>query len=306
MVLAVVMGVCWLSWLRSKNIKAALLACVLFLPMVSVSIGPRTLMFGWLCLIALLALLWEFRQGKDWLWCAPILFVVWINTHGSWPIGIVFLSVYLVTGLFEASWGNIQAKAWTPGQRNKLLYVLGLSIVALFLNPYGGHLVAYPFHITFGHRLTVDTVQEWQTLNFHTLRGKLVFFIVAALVILNMARKRIWQLYELLFLLIAILAAFTYTRFLIMAGLIFCPLYACEFTFFGVQNKQDGKPILNFSIMAILAGIILTHIPTQSDIQRQIAQTYPQDAVAYLKTNKLDGHLMNVFSWGGYIAWIDH
>jgi hypothetical protein len=303
MIEAVVLGVCGLCWQRIRNVKPALLACVIFLPMIGVSFGPRTLMSGWLCLIAELALLWEFRQGRDWLWSMPVLFAVWINAHGSWPIGILFLAVYLASGLFEASWGSILVERWSVVQRNKLFWVLGLSVVALFLNPYGWHLVTYPFHITLGHKLTVDTVEEWQTLNFHTVRGKLVYVVVAGLLLVNMVRRRVWPLYELLFTLIAIFAAFTYTRFLVLAGVVICPLLAREFTFFLEPDKQTDKPILNFALIGILAAIVATHIPSQSELQQQIATTYPAKAVAYLRTANLDGPVMNEFGWGGYLEW---
>jgi hypothetical protein len=302
---AVVLGVCLLSWQRTRNVKPALLACVVFLPMLSVSFGPRTLMFGWLCLIAELALLWEFRRGRDWLWAMPPLFAIWINAHGSWPIGILFLAVFLASGLFEATWGSIQAERWTPAQRNKLLWILGLSVVALFFNPYGWHLVAYPFHITFGHKLTVETVEEWQTLNFHTFRGKIAYLVITGLVLINMVRKRTWPFYELLFTLIAILAALTYTRFLVLAGIVICPQLAREFTFFEEPDHQNDKPILNFILIAVLAAILVTHIPSQSEIQQQIATIYPDKAAAYLRTANLDGPIMNEFGWGGYLEWND-
>jgi hypothetical protein len=309
MLTAVVLGVCQLCWQRTRNIKPALLACVIFLPMLSVSFGPRTLIFGWLCFIAELALLWEFRQGHDWLWAIPPLFAVWINAHGSWPIGILFLAIYLASGLFEGSWGTILAERWPQPQRDKLFLVLILSVVALFLNPYGWRLVAYPFHITLGHKLTTGTVEEWQTLDFHSLRGKIAYLAIAALLILNMARKRTWPLYELLFTLVAILAAFTYTRFLVLAGIIICPLLAREFTFFHGPEKQpeknNDKPILNLALLAILAAIIVTNVPSQSKLQEQIASAYPEKAAAYLRTTKLDGPILNDFGWGGYLEWSD-
>jgi hypothetical protein len=305
---AVVLGVCLLCWQRIRNIKPALLACIVFLPMISVSFGPRTLMFGWLCLIAELALLSEFRRGKDWLWCMPFLFLLWINTHGSWPIGILFLAIFVASGLIPAPskgsrWGSIQVQTWSSAQRNKLLWVLGLSILALFLNPYGWRLVAYPFRITLGHKLTIATVEEWQTLDFHSLRGKIVYLILSALLISNMARKRTWPLCDLLFTLVAVLAAFTYTRFLVLAGIILCPLVAGEFTFFREPDGQSDKPIINVAILAAVLATLASQLPTNVHLQSQVATTYPANAVAYLQSVKLDGPILNEFGWGGYLEW---
>jgi hypothetical protein len=181
--------------------------------------------------------------------------------------------------------------------------VFGLSVAALFLNPYGWHLVAYPFHITLGHKLTMDTVEEWQTLNFHSLRGKIAYAILVALLLSNMARKRLWPLHELLVLLIAVLAALTYTRFLLLAGIVICPLLAREFTFFSEMDQRRDQPVLNLALIAVMAGIIATNIPTQAQLLEQIATVYPEKAAAYLRQTKLDGPILNEFGWGGYLEW---
>jgi hypothetical protein len=302
---AVTLGVCWLGWQRTRNIKPALLACCLFLPMISVSMGPRTVMFGWLCLVVELFLLQEFREGRDRLWLLPLLFAVWINAHGTWPIGMIYLLLFVACGMFEGSWGSIVAEPWSPPQRTKLIWITGLAVLGLFLNPYGPRLVAFPFHMLFGHKLMIDSVQEWQSLNFHTVRGKLIFATIAVLVILNTVRKRTWRLNELLFALIAILAAFTYTRLLVLAGIVLCPLLAVEFDFFEPYNQAEDKPIFNLAIIAILMTILVTQVPGQSKLQQQIVESCPEKAVAYLRTAQLDGRILNDLSWGGYIEWND-
>jgi len=302
---AVTLGVCRLAWQRTRNIKPALLACCLFLLMLSVSMGPRTALFGWLCLIVEIFLLQEFREGRDRLWLLPLLFAFWINAHGTWPIGLLYLLLFVACGMFQASWGSIAVERWPPAQRTKLLWILALCVLALILNPYGLQLVAFPFHMLFGHRLMIDTIEEWQTLNFHSIRGKLTYAAVAGLLILNMVRKRTWRLNELLFILIAILAGFTYTRLLVLAGVVLCPMLAAEFNFFGPYNKLEDKPILNFAIVAIVAIILVSQIPSQSKLQQQIAKSCPEQAVTYLQTANLDGRIMNELSWGGYLEWND-
>ncbi len=302
---AVTLGVCWLGWQRTRNMKPALLACCLFVPMISVSMGPRTVMFGWLCLIVELFLLQEFREGRDRLWLLPVLFAIWINAHGTWPVGMLFLIVFAVCGMFQGSWGSIVAQLWSPEQKRKLFWVVGLSILALFLNPYGYKLVVFPVHMLFGHKLMIASVEEWQSLNFHTVRGKLTYAAIACLLVLNMVRKRTWRLDELLFVLIAVLSAFTYTRLLTLAGLVVCPLLAREFDIFEPNNESEDKPILNFAIVAILAAIMIYQIPSQSKLQEQITKSCPEKAVAYMQTAQLDGALMSNLSWGGYIEWND-
>ena len=64
-----------------------------------VSMAPRTLLFGWLCMVALLLVLDQFRRTGKGLWLAPPIFAVWINLHGSWVFGIVVFAIVIGSGL---------------------------------------------------------------------------------------------------------------------------------------------------------------------------------------------------------------
>jgi hypothetical protein len=302
---SVALGVCWLGWQRTRNIKPALLACCASLLMISVSIGPRTVFFGWLCLIVEIFLLQEFREGRDRLWLLPPLFVVWINLHGTWPIGIVYLVLFVACGMFQAEWGAIFAERWPPAQRKKLLWIAGLCVLALFLNPYGFRLVVFPFQMLYGHTLMIASVEEWQTLDFHSVRGKFTFAIIASTLVLTMARSRKWRLNDLLFTCIAVLAAFTYSRLLVLAALVVCPLLATELDYFEPYDGAQDKPILNFAFVAFLVAAMISRLPTQPQLQQQIAKSCPQGAAEYLRAAKLDGRVMNELSWGGYLEWSD-
>ena len=73
-------------------------------------------------------------------------------------------------------------------------------MAGLFLNPYTYHLVFYPFNFAFQQRLNVNHVDEWMSLDFHGVRGKILFGMLAATLILALARKRRWSLDQLAFL----------------------------------------------------------------------------------------------------------
>ena len=298
-----VAGCCFLGWQRTRNVRPAMLAGSIFLVLATVSMGPRTLMFGWLCLILELAVLTAFSAGNDQLWTLPPLFALWINLHGSWPVGILFLAIYIVTRWRDISWGAIYADGVNRHQRRKLVWICGLSFLALFANPYGWHLVAYPFIITLHHPLTINTVQEWQSLDFHSLLGRLFFAIVGGVIIASMARRRRWELHELLFLLVSVLAASTYSRFLPLAGIVLTPFLAREFQFFGADDISLDRPILNAAIICILGGFVAFQIPTAAALKEQSEEGYPVKAAEFLRSHQGAGPLLNDFNWGGYLEW---
>jgi len=297
------LGVWALAWQYTRNAKSALLASCLFIFMESVSLAPRTQMFGWLCLIAELMILEGYRRGKDRVWLLPVVFTAWINLHGSWPIGILFFGIYVSCGFFRGSWGCIETTPWTASQRKKLLLLFALSVAALMLNPYGWRLIVFPVQITFHHQLTINTILEWQTLNFHEFRGKLLFTLLAALTLLSLTRKRIWNLSELLPLLIATLAAFTYSRFLLLEGIVFAPIFARELNIFSGYKAEADKPLLNCAIMAIAAAFVCTHIPSEQQLWHQANEGYPSQAVQFMRSNPVQGMLFNDYDWGGYLIW---
>ena len=88
------LGVLYLSYRECGNYKSAVLAtaCAIFLG--RVSFGPRTILFGYAFLVVLLVILQRFKQKSQApLWLIPPLFCLWINTHGSWSLGMIFFSM---------------------------------------------------------------------------------------------------------------------------------------------------------------------------------------------------------------------
>jgi hypothetical protein len=142
-------GIALLCYRRTRDSKAAFLATWAAVLMAAINIGLRTILFGWLCFIAEMLVLEAFRRGRDRTWLLIPLFGLWINLHGTWLIGATFYLLFFVSGLFHGSWGSIVAVQWTPEQRRKLLVVGAASMAALFVNPYGWRLVAYPFDLIF-------------------------------------------------------------------------------------------------------------------------------------------------------------
>jgi hypothetical protein len=303
MIETVVGGCIVLCVQKTGDIRAALVASFVFVLLATVSYGPRTLMFGWLCLIVELWVLRAFSEGKDRLRILPPLFALWINLHGSWPIGALFLVIYGVGRWRNISWGSIYAISLTGLERKHLLRIGGLSVAALFFNPYGWRLVAYPFGIVAQHHLTQSVVQEWQSLDFHGFNGRLFFLLLAGLLGLNMARRRHWEFHELVFVVVSVGAALTYSRFLILAGTVLTPYLAREVSFAAADRNRSDKPWLNVAFIAVLIGFALFQIPGNAELKEQADRGYPAKAVVYLRSAPAGIPMMNDFNWGGYLLW---
>ncbi len=299
----ILLGVFGLAYLESKNVKAAFCASWLAVWLATVSFGPRTLLAGWVCLLAELLILAQFKHGKDVTWLLPPLFVLWANLHGSWLIGMVIFGIFCGSGLPEGVWGRVQAVRWTPAQFRKLALVGSLSVAGLFLNPYTYHLVFYPFNFAFQQKLNVNHVDEWVSLDFHGVRGKILFGMLAATIVLALIRKRRWSLDELAVTLLGFYAAVTYSRFLFLAAIVVTPMLAKELDFLPPYHREIDKKWLNaILIIAMVAGCVL-RFPTRQYLWRDTIRNYPVKALSYLQQFHPEGRVFNDCLWGGYLIW---
>jgi hypothetical protein len=299
----VLLGILGLAYLESKSIKAAFVVSFIAIFLAGVSFGPRTLLFGWMFLVLELALFANFRRGRDFLWALPFVFLLWVNAHGSWIIGLVLLVLFALSGLVEGCWGSIEAIRWRRPQARKLAWVTLLSTLAVLVNPYGWRLALYPFDMAFHQKLNIANVDEWRSLDFHSPRGKIVLATLAAAILLELVRRRRWMLHEVLFLLIGTYAALTYSRFLFLAAILVVPLLAEDISQWMPYHADRDKPWLNAAIMlgSLVAVVLL--FPTDRQLNDRASTLYPDSALTYLRNFHPHGNVFNDYLWGGYLIW---
>lgn len=298
-------GIYALARMRSHDAKAAFVASFIGLLFMTVSFGPRTLLFGWLFLVIELAILWSLREGRDYTAWLPLLFLVWINTHGSWLIGFVLMVVYFACGLVGGEWGNLTATRWTGPQMRKFAIVTAVSFALLFINPYGWRLVAYPLDVAYQQKLTIEYINEWYSISFHEFRGKSTLAVLVLFGLLQLVRQRKWNLQDLAFLLIAIYGGFTYVRFVFLLGIVLVPLLAMELG--GVMgtayDPAKDRRVPNAIALAVLGAVVAGCWAPAKKIHLGIAETYPEKAMPWVHSLAGQGNLFNDFEYGGYLEW---
>jgi hypothetical protein len=299
---AVMLGVFYLAYRRSGSIKAAALVSAIAALLATVSFGPRTLLFGWLCLVAELIVLERFRSDERAIWVLPALFAIWVNTHGSWMIGMVLLCVFIACGAVRMNAGSIANAAWTPVQLRKLMVAAFLSLGALFVNPYGWRLVAYPFNLAFHQQLNIANVEEWRTLDFHSIRGRLFLVCLASFFLLQLVRRRRWALHEVAFLFIGLYSAMAYSRFLFLAAILVMPLLAKDIPGLGPSPLRRNRPMLNAALLSALALLTVFYSPASRKLSAEESK-FPVSALPYLRDFHPRGNVFNEYAWGGFLEW---
>ena len=299
---AIILGIFRLSFLASHDVKNSFVFAVGGAVLAAISIGARTLLFGWLCLVLLLLLLEAVRRGGwKWLWLVPPLFCLWVNTHGSWPMGMVLFGVFIASGLVEGSWGHADAERWTGTQLRGLLIAAGSSVLAVFLNPFGQRLVVYPFRTLFAASSGIGNIQEFMSVDFHTPWGRVAMVLILGTVLVAVFSRERWRLDEVGYTLVALYYGLTYARFLFLAGILLPPVFARRVKLMTPYDRSDDRRRPNAVALAILLCLFLVSVPRHSRFHDPVQ--YPAGAVAYMRAHDIHGRVFHEWVWGGYLIW---
>jgi hypothetical protein len=260
----------------------------------------------------------DFRsQRRNRLWLLPPLSALWVNLHGGFAIGFIFIALTMigvgVEGLLAA--GAERRGAWRSAA---ILAGVGLACaVAVGLNPFGYEMLAYPFK-TVGIGALQAYIQEWQSPNFHTREAQpFLWLLFLGLAAIGFSRRRLAAADFILFTGVA------YTGFLAGRNM---PLLAIVAPPIIVRHAQEilerlapswGKghadraglarmrwlnvAVVMLGFVAVAAKALPVLDPQLN--QKQVARTVPVEAIAYLRAHPALGRMLNSYNWGGYLIW---
>ncbi len=291
------------AYTRSQNSKAAFIACALLLPLAVVSFTLRPQLLGYIFLLVTLILLERFRQGRQKsLWILPVVFLVWVNTHGTFAIGLAILVLYWLSGLVNFQLGAIRAERWRGRERRHLGLITLLSLAALTITPYGTELAAYPLRMAFSQPVNIATFLEWRSPDFGATYGK-IFLAMLLLIFLTPIVTRVqYRLEEVGLLLFGIYAACSHMRFVILFALIFAPILAGLIApHMPEYDAQKDKYGLNAVLIAAIAFGCIMLFPSRQELQQVVDHAFPAGAVKYIRQHPAVKRTYNKEFWGGYL-----
>jgi len=300
------LGLFYLIYLQSASVLSSLLTTVLGVLSSTVSIGPRTLLFGWVLLVIELIILAHATRRKALIWTLPFLFAIWVNTHGSWLIGIILFALFVIASAINISAGSIDNPAATREDIKRLILCWTASVAALFVNPYGWRLVLYPFDLAFRQKLNIANVDEWKTLDFHSPRGRILFVCLLLLFFFQLLRNRKWTLFELALAAMGLYSAFTYSRFLFLAAILFMPSLAKSFATRTAAQRRSLSPLVAGALLFLVVCAVVGKLKAPNQITTNTDTRYPNQALPFLNNFHPDGNVFNEYTWGGFLIWHEH
>jgi hypothetical protein len=300
---AVMLALYGFATLRSGNCKAAFLVSAVLLALATASFNLRPQMLGYLFLILTLVALELFRQGKQRaVWLLPVLFLFWVNTHGSWIVGLGTVALYIVTGLVSFRIGSLETRGWTNAERLRLEIVFLLSLVAIPVTPYGARLAGYPFTVASTLPISVANILEWQVMPFNVSGGKLFLALVLGFFLAQVAFRFSWHLAELLLFLFGTALACMHIRFLLLFVPFFAPLAATMLARCApAYQRAKDQYLLNFALMLSVVIAMAHYFPSQAGMEKKVAEQFPVQALEYMRGHAVPGPLFNSYGFGGYL-----
>jgi hypothetical protein len=267
------------------------------------TIRPQLIAYGLLALELILIQLGRTRNPR-WFLLIPLVFVVWINCHGSFVLGLVVAGVYLFSSFFRFELGSLEAQPWNARTRNMFLLAMVLSVPALFVNPAGLHQILYPFDAFINQSQGLANVEEWAPLKMNTPSGIALLAVLLCCLLLPLLRKSVLYWDELLLLGLGTWLAVSHIRMLVLFGMLAVPVLVRQLagSWDGYNPEQD-RIWPNAVFLAVSLIVAYLAFPNKSNLEAQVGEQSPVKAVEFLETNRPVGPMLNDYAYGGYLIW---
>jgi len=290
--------------LASSNPKCAFAATALMFPLLGSCFSLRPQLLGYIFLLISLIFLERFRQGRQsHLWALPVVFALWVNTHGTFALGLVAVAIYGLAGVKSFRLGLLEGKAWLPRQSRHLGAVLLLCAAALLVNPYGLQLLRYEWGIT-KQAVNMTYFEEWQHLAFKEYFGVWFLVVLLAFAAGTVILRRAQNVQAVALILMGVCLACCHQRFVVFCAIVLAPALAGVLAqVFPAYEPEKNRPWLNILLICLLAAGTIVFFPTSDRLQRLIDRNQPRRAVDYLRAHPVPGPMFNDDFWGGYLIW---
>jgi hypothetical protein len=262
----------------------------------------------------------EAASKRIWLWIAvfPLGMLAWANSHGSFPIGLALIGIWLGDETWK--WFNSRARREPELSLKPLAaptLALALAGLACLANPRGFGIVDYLSTLARDPAVQ-NLVPEWAPPSFDTQFGSIfllgLLFCAIAL-ILSPRRANFFQLAS--FLAFALLGLRT-ARGSAWFGLAMAPVLAEHIASLASKgdrsrpqaNERSGSPAINRAFLLtllLMAGFSLpwfkNTLPLPETKAGLLSRETPVEATRYLVDENLPQPIFNDMSFGSYLIW---
>ena len=309
----------WLCWKQSNSTRIAAFSAIIAIALGINNWNVRPQTFSYLLGVLFLVAIYSFRVSgrKSWLIIPPLGMLVWVNSHGSFVIGLVLIGIWVGDELWQVAVDYYQKNErsfeglWTS------LILLGLTGLMCLVNPRGLGIVSYVRSLT-GNAAVVNLVTEWAPPNFNNVSGIIfftAFILVAVVLAVSPKRPNFFQLGT--FVIFGILSLRT-TRGVLWFGIVIAPILAEHLAELidAIRREPEqvkfrkGNQVINWTLFGIIFAAILislpwfkNSLPFPSLKAGLISAETPLKATQFLIKKQLPPDIFNEMGFGSYLIW---
>ena len=273
-------------------------------------LGLRSQIVSFLFFAVTLFIINKAKNNFGWLFLLPLIFVVWVNTHIGFFIGLVLLVFFTAESVI-----NLRGFSDTIWNRGGLILVsvFIFSILSTFINPFGPKVYLEIFRHLQAPLSTM--IAEWVAPDFW--QTTLIIILIIIGLVIGFKNKSI-SLFKILILLsfgfLAVKARRNLPFFYII---FFYTTLSSKLTnnflkYLGHDHDQDK--VINQLSLSFLVSLIFVfsviNIPQTLNFHqswenycRQGPISYPCQAIEKTNLKQLSGNLFTAYEWGGFLIW---
>jgi hypothetical protein len=257
-------GILWSLTRPAKGLVARMAIAAVGLAVAATLWAPRPLMIG-LLLLGLTLLAAE-RRIPAWL-LVPA-FWVWVNSHGSFPLGLLALACLAIGSRLDGE--------RRPAELRPLAFALGGTVLGA-INPLGPVLLTFPVSLL-KRQDSLSAVVEWQSPSFSQTYGRL-FLLVLVMGVAALVRRPSWR--GAVPFVVFMAAGLIATRNIPVAALVMTPAIARGAEGLGqltgdVRNRVTAVLAV---LVVVVGGLAISQRLSEPDLE---LEDYPVDAVAWM------------------------
>jgi hypothetical protein len=253
------------------------------------------------------------------IWLLPILQVIWANSHAGFVYGLAIVGIFFGSEFLRSiiNHRNNLLLFFNDKRTKKLFIIFCLTILASFATSYGWQIIPLIYKtFTPETQIAAAGISEWHKfsiLNFFNLANIAYIPILLSVIVIFIKNYKLkinfkqfsqiknltWE--EIFLLVLYIYSATTHTRFVYISTLIttiiaaknIYPLIKKKWVF----NKYWPHVLIFLSFMFIIS----THQTKQWGLGPE-TNRYPEQAVKFIKDQKIPGKMLNNYGQGGYLT----
>jgi hypothetical protein len=309
----------WLlfRWIRTRGGNFLLDLLILALVVLSSRIHwhARPHVFSLLLIVILYRCLILHRENRgNRLYLIPIMMLLWVNLHGGYILGFIFMGVFLTSYFVGFMTSQGEERSLHANKGKQLFLVCVASFLAACVNPLGVHAFLFPFRVV-SQTYLMDHVMEFLSPNFHDYSPYryLLLFLIGTLGLSN-ARLNLIEL--MLVLLLTSMSLYS-MRYIPLCAIVYAPILSMHGNL--LLKRYDGRcskairdrserygmidssakgyaiPLIVLVVFTLLAtGKIRVHFPDK---------TAPTAAIDFLRANAIPGNMFNNDEIGDYVIY---